>query len=39
MEYGIRINQNYLGIPIQAECPEELLEVFEGGFVESEGVC
>lgn len=30
MEYGIRINQNYLGIPIQAECPEELLEVFCG---------
>lgn len=30
MEYGIKINQAYLGLPIQAEQPEELLEIFCG---------
>lgn len=30
MEYGLKINQTYLGIPIQAECPEETLEIFCG---------
>ena len=30
MEYGIKINQAYLAFPIQAEQPEETLEIFCG---------
>lgn len=30
MEYGMKIEQTYLGFPIQAEQPEETLEIFSG---------
>ena len=30
MEYNIKIEQNYFGIPIQPELPEETLEIFLG---------
>lgn len=30
MDFGIRIEQAYLGLPIQAEQPEETLEIFSG---------
>ena len=30
MEYGIKINQKYLGIPVYAGRQEELLEIFCG---------
>lgn len=31
MEYSVKIEQTYLGIPIQAEQPEEILEIYCGG--------